>query len=282
MTVSTVGNALIVVVLYRTIAIRTSANIFIGNMAIADFLQCLMFTVTGIGTSIQHNYPMGGFWCRSDTFLKYWFLNVSQLSLIALSVDRVTGIFKPFWKKLTPSVTAFVCLTLWIVSLLITLWLAFYRSLAHREWSDFSEVLCYETDVDQAIWVTFTAVLVYLPLVSMLLFYHLILLRLRQLRRRFPDNESIDTQQATIMKMIYFYLMSSLICWAPQQYLKYNRQFFHLQYTVSHPSLLIEGEVSFAITPVVSVAKVAAGDVLCLSSVCCPERRPQSHHIWDG
>lgn len=229
--ISSLGNGVIVFLLMRQSGLRTSANLLIGNMAIADFIQCICFTVTGVGTGVQVSYPLGSFWCKYDTFLKYWFLNVSQLSLIALSVDRVRRIFRPFDHELSSRMIFITCSSIWIFSLGVTMPLIFLRSLHTREWADFEENWCQENDAHWAVWVTFSAVLVYLPAVTMLLCYNLILLQMRRLRQRHQQHDSlIASQQITILKMVYVYLMMTIICWMPQQYLTYGKLFFSRRY----------------------------------------------------
>ena len=65
-----VGNFLIMLVIYKFKQTRNCTNLFIGNMALADFFATLLLTWAALANDLFQNYPLGAFYCRIESFAK--------------------------------------------------------------------------------------------------------------------------------------------------------------------------------------------------------------------
>ena len=225
---STCGNYLILHILYKFKQTRTSSNIFIGNMAIADLLSTLALTGPGVAVSIYSNYPLGSFYCQFESFFKFSCLLASQLSLLTLSADRLKKVMLPFRKSLQVRHSVAICAAAWLAAVVSAAPLVSFRSLEHRTWMDFEEVWCKEKKKEsQVYWLILLAILCYVPLLLMVTFYTGILCQMRRYEGRLNEsgNPVRSLHRKRIIQMIWVYLVVALVCWTPLQVLVFYRRF---------------------------------------------------------
>ncbi|ELT97057.1 hypothetical protein CAPTEDRAFT_25118, partial [Capitella teleta] len=100
--VGVVGNSLVIFIILRQKAMRTTPNIFIGSLALGDLLL-LLVSVPFYGMIYTlSDWPHGDFLCRLNGFLVTLSLGVSIFTLTALSADRYMAIMHPM-KRYTDS-----------------------------------------------------------------------------------------------------------------------------------------------------------------------------------
>lgn len=221
------GNYLIIHVLYKFKQTRSSANIFIGNMAVADLLSTIFLTWPGVMRNINYNYPLGAFYCQFESFFTFSCLVASQLSLITLSAYRLKKVIRPFAKGVNSRYAIGICAGIWVASILVASPMVPFRSLKKRKWEDFEEVWCQEKiDKGQVYWLALLAILIYLPLILMLAFYSGILCQMKKYEERLNEsgNPVRSLRRKRIIQMIWVYLVVALVCWTPLQVLVFYRQ----------------------------------------------------------
>lgn len=195
----------------------------------ADLLSTLFLTLPGITIRMYYNYPFGSFFCQFESMFKFSCLVASQLSLITLSAERLKKVVLPFRKSLRPRRAVAICAGIWILAIGIASPMATFRSLEHREWSDFTEVWCDEKKgMTQGYWLTFLAILVYCPLLLMLVFYSGILCQMKKYEERLNEsgNPVRSLHRKRIIQMIWVYLVVAFVCWTPLQVLVFYRLTF--------------------------------------------------------
>eukprot|EP00794_Sanderia_malayensis_P007750 gene7750-8592_t len=130
------GRAYVLTVLYATIFIigitgnflvlltvstkqmRSVTNIFLGNLAVADLITCLL-SLPIIVMKLYVDWPLGKFVCLFIYPLTDVFVSVSVCTLCAIMLDRFRAIVYPFTRKLSLKMTLVVTVAIWILSIAI-------------------------------------------------------------------------------------------------------------------------------------------------------------------
>ena len=231
---SVVGNLLVVFVLFRFKQTRSSVNLFIGNMAVADLLSTVCLSWASLTESLFQNYPNGPFICQYGDFFKYTCLLASTFSLLVLSADRLIKIIRPFRKTLTTRQTVLWCIIIWVVAFAISSPHAAWKRLGVRAWKDnYLEVWCAETITSGrktlSYWIALLAVTCYIPVIFMVVFYSAVICKMDKFSRRLNDsgNPVKGIYRKRILQMIFVYLLVSLVCWAPMTLCVFYKALYH-------------------------------------------------------
>lgn len=173
---SSVGNSLILYVLYKFKNVRFGANIIIGGIAIADFMRCLIFAGSALGRAPGHNYVLGAFWCKNENFFKLSLNMVVRLSIIAMVTQRLGNVFWRSSQNAASANRAYVtALAIWTFASIGVLILTSYFwtwDLHIIEWKDYREVLCENSDMTgKGFWIAYVSTFLYIPLFMLLAMY---------------------------------------------------------------------------------------------------------------
>ena len=133
--VAIVSNGLLIYVVVRTAALRTSANFFIASLSAGELLTGL-FVIPFAGTSARSGGDREAFspaLCRFVGVMGVMGPCVSTLSLLAVSADRCVAVSRPFRYAtlVTGTTTAVVIAGVWAWSLMVSL-------LPLAEWGQYS------------------------------------------------------------------------------------------------------------------------------------------------
>ena len=98
---ASIGNILVIIAVYKTPSLRTSANIYYVNMAVSDFLASLATwplyltdeIITSRGSLIQGPLATAG--CKVGMFVRLVSSSVSIISLVLIAVDRFIATVYP-------------------------------------------------------------------------------------------------------------------------------------------------------------------------------------------
>jgi len=124
--VSLVGNALIILVVWKNKQLRKSINYFVFNMAMSDLFTPLTIMpvriveiISGSGAFMVHSPLMlGNILCKLCYFLPDVSLLVSVESLLLISLDRFVAVVFPLKAKLVTSKTRLICnVCTWIIAI---------------------------------------------------------------------------------------------------------------------------------------------------------------------
>ncbi|KAM9425195.1 melanopsin-A-like [Pholidichthys leucotaenia] len=89
------GNFLVIYAFCRSRSLRTPSNIFIINLAVADFLMCLTQTPIFFITSMHKHWIFGKKGCELYAFCGALFGICSMITLMVIAVDRYIVITRP-------------------------------------------------------------------------------------------------------------------------------------------------------------------------------------------
>jgi len=125
------GNALVVIVVLFNQQMRSTTNILIINLAIADLLFivfCVPFTGSDYALS---SWPFGDVWCRIVQYLIYVCAYASIYTLILMSLDRFLAVVHPVQSmsvRTVPNAFKAICI-LWITILIICIPAIFFHKI---------------------------------------------------------------------------------------------------------------------------------------------------------
>lgn len=113
------GNALVVLVIVSNRSMRSTTNILIINLAVADLLFvvfCVPFTAIDY---MMEMWPFGDVWCKIVQYSIVVTSNASIYTLVLMSLDRFLAVVYPIasraWR--TERNTSRACTVMWIVIL---------------------------------------------------------------------------------------------------------------------------------------------------------------------
>uniref|UniRef100_A0A1I8GXP0 G_PROTEIN_RECEP_F1_2 domain-containing protein n=1 Tax=Macrostomum lignano TaxID=282301 RepID=A0A1I8GXP0_9PLAT len=115
--VGLVGNALVVAAVLRTSQMRSATNLFLLNLALADFLVILLCLVPTVIEDIMETWVFGDLACRVLKYLQPVSVAVSVLTLTFNSVERLLAICLPMWVKATKKRIVSLILLIWTVAM---------------------------------------------------------------------------------------------------------------------------------------------------------------------
>ncbi|XP_023221222.1 QRFP-like peptide receptor isoform X1 [Centruroides sculpturatus] len=245
-----VGNLGIVFVVSLNNSMRTTINIYLMNLAVADLLICLTCMWVHLCNDLtEPMYVLGPFMCIFNPFAQMTCLTASVLTLSAISCDRFIAIMFPLHVRITKQRTSAVITVIWIVSMLAAIPFPIYRTHVERQWSDFLEIQCsdvwphevvYSEELGRCIklvkgkkiYYTFvTIALFFLPIVIMSTTYSLIVRRLWMSElpgERSTSNINIQHRaKKKVIKMVCVVLAVFVLCWMPLQIIVLYSQFGH-------------------------------------------------------
>ena len=117
---SVVGNALILLAIYRNHRLRSITSVFIASLAVADLGVALIGMPFTLVSSITYTWIFGEFFCKINGLTNSIFCISSMLNLAAVSIDRYIAIIKPLNYPLimTPRKAFLMLLHVWVQALL--------------------------------------------------------------------------------------------------------------------------------------------------------------------
>ncbi|XP_077988627.1 somatostatin receptor type 2-like [Glandiceps talaboti] len=122
-----IGNLLVILVLLRFSTMKTLPNIYIFNLAVADFL--FMFTIPFIAYQfVTKKWIFGHVFCKFVMSFDGMNQFTGVFLLTAMSIDRYVALVHPIksLRRRTPRNSRIICITMWVASGLVCLPLWIY------------------------------------------------------------------------------------------------------------------------------------------------------------
>ncbi|KAL5287693.1 NPFFR2.2 family protein [Megaselia abdita] len=113
-----VGNALVCIAVYTNYSMRTVTNIYIVNLAIADFLVILVCLPPSVLWDVTNTWFFGNTLCKFITYFQNVSVTVAVLTLTLISIDRWYAICFPLRYRTKISRAIASVLTIWLVAFL--------------------------------------------------------------------------------------------------------------------------------------------------------------------
>ncbi|XP_059176057.1 orexin receptor type 2-like, partial [Physella acuta] len=112
-----VGNCLVCFAVWRNPRMRSATNIFLVNLAVADFLVILICLPPTITEDITQNWYLGKEMCKVVKCLQKISILVSVLTLTAIAVERWLAICRPLMFRQTSVRAKRAIAIVWVISL---------------------------------------------------------------------------------------------------------------------------------------------------------------------
>ncbi|XP_055918849.1 orexin/Hypocretin receptor type 1-like isoform X1 [Eupeodes corollae] len=113
-----VGNALVCIAVYTNYSMRTVTNVFIVNLAIADFLVILLCLPPSVVWDVTETWFLGQSMCKIVLYFQTVSVTVSVLTLTFISLDRWYAICFPLRYRTKISRAIASVSFIWIIALL--------------------------------------------------------------------------------------------------------------------------------------------------------------------
>ncbi|KAJ7304076.1 hypothetical protein JRQ81_011599 [Phrynocephalus forsythii] len=123
---------------------KTVNTIWFLNLAIADFTFTLFLPFSIAHVALEFHWPLGLFMCKLNSALAFVNLYASVYLLMVISIDRCISVRHPVWAQnhRTPRLASFVALGIWIVALVFSSPVIYFRDTA-PSFDDPDAIDCY-------------------------------------------------------------------------------------------------------------------------------------------
>ena len=120
----TVGNSLVIAAVLFSQKLRTATNVFVVNLAVADFLTSLFLTWSVVALLGRHGWPIpdAEWLCSAGGFMIFLCTGVSLYNLAAIALNRlvlITQSFDTYKKIYTPVNITLMAAMIWFIPLAI-------------------------------------------------------------------------------------------------------------------------------------------------------------------
>lgn len=114
--VSIFGNSIVCKIVFLNSSMRSTTNIYIGNMSISDILMTLLNVPLQLIQILSRNWPLGIFLCKCLPFFQGLSVNVSSFTMTCIALDRHQVIAYPL--KPRPEIQSIIIrvLFIWIIA----------------------------------------------------------------------------------------------------------------------------------------------------------------------
>lgn len=115
------GNSLTIYVIIKSRRMRTVTNMYIANLAVADFILTVLAMPFQFQAMLSQRWDLPPFLCDLCPAVVVLSVNLSVLTLTCISLDRYQAVLNPLTHKPTLSFTKLVIFSIWVISLALAL-----------------------------------------------------------------------------------------------------------------------------------------------------------------
>ncbi|KAL2099981.1 hypothetical protein ACEWY4_004375 [Coilia grayii] len=223
------GNGLVCLVVLRNRNMRSVTNLFILNLAISDLLVGVFCVPTTLIDSLISGWPFDQLTCTMSNLVQGMSVAASVFTLVAIAVDRFTGIVYPFRHRTRPVMALFAIFFIWLLAFAVispsaaTLTVTHYEN-AYMEQGNrtYPLFVCYEDwprPEMRRIYTTVIFVHVYLaPLLLISVMYGCIAAKLSTKLRQTGQAETRrvrSRRRVRVIKMLIMVALLFMLSWLP-------------------------------------------------------------------
>ncbi|XP_062339813.1 neuropeptide FF receptor 1 like 1 [Osmerus eperlanus] len=110
------GNVLVSLVVLRNRNMRSVTNLFILNLALSDLLIGVFCIPTTLIDNLISGWPFGQFTCTMSNLVQGMSVSASVFTLVAIAIDRFTGIVYPFRHRMRPVSALLAIFFIWLAA----------------------------------------------------------------------------------------------------------------------------------------------------------------------
>ncbi|XP_060578180.1 QRFP-like peptide receptor isoform X2 [Ruditapes philippinarum] len=220
--VAFIGNLCIIIVILKTKSLRTKFNLYIVNLAIADFLMPTICMWIYMVNSSRDQWLLGSFLCKIHTFVQVTIVCTSVFTLTTVTLDRFLATVCPSAVWITQKCQPLAIVIIWISALSIAVPWIVYQFYAEFDWIGGHEIVCQSKfPSEQArknYYVAFFTIVFIVPLFLMFTLIIITIVKGDAVPRH--SSTEIETYQETRRKAVYMTLTVVIVfcvCWTPQQ-----------------------------------------------------------------
>jgi len=125
---SLIGNFMVIMVVIRHKGMQTRTNMFLVNLAIADFLTGLLLAPFSLTTVIKNQWIFGELVCNINGFLNSICLITSTHTMMYISIHKYVSITRPFSRILNHWKILIMCCAAWLWSIICAILTLFILS----------------------------------------------------------------------------------------------------------------------------------------------------------
>nr|XP_029136774.1 B1 bradykinin receptor-like [Labrus bergylta] len=197
----------------------TVAEIYLSNLALADFILLCSLPFWAMSILNQYNWPYGDFLCKMVNSVIVVNIYTSIYTLVMISVDRYLAIVRTMKaRRLRRTLYAkVICFILWILGFILSTPTMVHRKVIFLE--EYKTTACvleysHRSSLKLAHQILMNVVGFVLPVLVIVLCSGRIIIHLAQRRERVAFHDIKDTKATLLM---YAVTLLFLICWGPFQ-----------------------------------------------------------------
>lgn len=215
------GNLMVIIVVLRHKGMQTRTNMFLVNLAIADFLVGILLAPFSLTTLICDRWIFGDFMCKLNGFLNAVCFITSVHTLMYISVHKYMSITRPFsrilnrWKILLMSSAAWIWAIICAILTMFVLSKVVDKPGAMQCGAEYPR-----NNLEYLHHVIISSTNIIIPLAIMTFAYARMYCEFRSHANRLRKNTTLQSdqilaQQIQVTKTLFIVLTCYMLCWLP-------------------------------------------------------------------
>ena len=239
------GNIVVIVVVIRNREhFKSTTNLFILNLSVADLLYLLFCVPFHTVIYVTGSWPFGNIMCKVDHFVQYSSMIGSILTLVVMAADRYLAVARGIETKhlRRPQVAFIACVINWIVAVAFALPMPIVYSVRHYEHGAVCSDLWRSREYRKYYHLVLTVVCYVMPLIAIFILSILIIRSLWLTPQpEGPRMRRSINRKRKVTRLIIFIVLAFFICWLPWHIVWIWVNFFPAQWpnTYAHYSFSV-------------------------------------------
>lgn len=118
--VSFFGNSIVCKIVFGNSAMRSTTNIYIGNLSISDLLMTILNIPLQMIQILSRNWPFNQFLCKSLPFFQGLSVNISSFTMACIALDRYQVIAHPLKPRVSMSSIIIKITCIWVIAIMVS------------------------------------------------------------------------------------------------------------------------------------------------------------------